>query len=115
MLDRIVSAIEKAGGLFLLAVAVLTFVMVILRKFFDTSIPDWFDFSRLLRPRSHHGVSVIGFSVPVFVLGYVLILVFPASLGWLTFRAFSRSRRASAAFSAASRCQPWRSRSSMWR
>ncbi len=49
MLDRAVSTIEKIGGLFLLAVALLTFVMVILRKFFDTAIPDWFDFSRLLQ------------------------------------------------------------------
>lgn len=49
MLDRSVSAIEKIAGLFLLAVALLTFVMVILRKFFDTGIPDWYDFSRLLQ------------------------------------------------------------------
>lgn len=49
MLDRTVTSIERIGGLFLLAVALLTFVMVILRKFFDTAIPDWFDFSRLLQ------------------------------------------------------------------
>jgi TRAP-type C4-dicarboxylate transport system permease small subunit len=49
MLDRIVGRIERIAGLFLLAVALLTFVMVILRKFFDTGIPDWFDFSRLLQ------------------------------------------------------------------
>lgn len=49
MLERLISAIEKIAGLFLLAVATLTFVMVILRKFFDTGIPDWFDFSRLLQ------------------------------------------------------------------
>ncbi len=49
MLDRIVRSIEKIGGILLLAVALLTFVMVILRKFFDTAIPDWFDFSRLLQ------------------------------------------------------------------
>ncbi len=49
MLDRTIGLIEKIGGLFLLAVATLTFVMVILRKFFDTGIPDWFDFSRLMQ------------------------------------------------------------------
>jgi TRAP-type transport system small permease protein len=49
MLDRTVTSIERTGGLFLLAVALLTFVMVILRKFFDTGIPDWFDFSRLMQ------------------------------------------------------------------
>jgi peptide/nickel transport system permease protein len=32
--------------------------------------------------------SVIGFSVPVFVLGYVLILVFPATLGWFNVQGF---------------------------
>ena len=49
MLDKFIAAIEKIAGLFLLAVATLTFVMVILRKFFDTGIPDWYDFSRLLQ------------------------------------------------------------------
>ena len=49
MLDKLIAAIEKIAGLFLLAVATLTFVMVILRKFFDTGIPDWYDFSRLLQ------------------------------------------------------------------
>lgn len=44
---RTVAAIERIAGAFLLAVALLTFVMVILRKFFDTAIPDWYDFSRL--------------------------------------------------------------------
>ena len=49
MLSKSVAWIERIAGLFLLAVATLTFVMVILRKFFDTSIPDWYDFSRLLQ------------------------------------------------------------------
>ena len=48
-MSRLIGVIEKIAGLFLLAVATLTFVMVILRKFFDTGIPDWFDFSRLLQ------------------------------------------------------------------
>ena len=51
---KTVTAIEKIAGLFLLAVAVLTFVMVILRKFFDTAIPDWYDFSRLVQ-----GVAIL--------------------------------------------------------
>jgi TRAP-type transport system small permease protein len=49
MLERLVTGIEKLAGLFLLAVALLTFVMVLLRKFFDAGIPDWYDFSRLLQ------------------------------------------------------------------
>ncbi len=47
MLEKSVQTTEKMAGAFLLAVALLTFTMVILRKFFDTAIPDWYDFSRL--------------------------------------------------------------------
>jgi TRAP-type transport system small permease protein len=69
MLDRLVSAIEKTGGLFLLAVAVMTFVMVILRKFFDTSIPDWFDFSRLLQ-----GIAILwGIAAACYRGGHILV------------------------------------------
>lgn len=69
MLDRAVTTIEKAGGLFLLAVAVLTFVMVILRKFFDTSIPDWFDFSRLLQ-----GIAILwGIAAACYRGGHILV------------------------------------------
>jgi len=46
-MHKTVGAIERLAGIFLLVVALLTFVMVILRKFFDTGIPDWYDFSRL--------------------------------------------------------------------
>lgn len=49
MLEKTVAAIERVSGLLLLAVALLTFAMVILRKFFDAAIPDWYDFSRLLQ------------------------------------------------------------------
>ncbi len=49
MLAKSVDWIERTAGFFLLAVASLTFVMVILRKFFDTGIPDGYDFSRLLQ------------------------------------------------------------------
>jgi TRAP-type transport system small permease protein len=69
MLDRTVSAIEKIGGLFLLAVALLTFVMVILRKFFDTGIPDWFDFSRLLQ-----GIAIMwGIAAACYRGGHILV------------------------------------------
>lgn len=47
MLEKSVHATERVAGVFLLAVALLTFATVILRKFFDTAIPDWYDFSRL--------------------------------------------------------------------
>jgi TRAP-type transport system small permease protein len=69
MLDRTVSAIEKIGGVFLLGVAVLTFVMVILRKFFDTGIPDWFDFSRLLQ-----GIAICwGIAAACYRGGHILV------------------------------------------
>lgn len=69
MLDRIVASIEKIGGLFLLAVALLTFVMVILRKFFDTAIPDWFDFSRLMQ-----GIAILwGIAAACYRGGHILV------------------------------------------
>ena len=46
---RLVSSLEIAAGSALLAVAVITVVMVLLRKIFSASIPDWFDLSRLLQ------------------------------------------------------------------
>ena len=38
------------------------------------------------------GFSVLGFSVPVFVIGYVLIYVFAIELGWLPVQGYSRWR-----------------------
>lgn len=46
---RLIASLEIAAGSFLLAVAVITVVMVLLRKVFSASIPDWFDLSRLLQ------------------------------------------------------------------
>jgi TRAP-type C4-dicarboxylate transport system permease small subunit len=69
MLDRLVVSIERLGGLFLLAVAALTFVMVILRKFFDTAIPDWYDFSRLLQ-----GIAIFwGIAAACYRGGHILV------------------------------------------
>jgi TRAP-type transport system small permease protein len=47
--ERFVSWVERLAGLFLLAVAVLTFSSVLLRYLFASQIPDWFDFSKLLQ------------------------------------------------------------------
>ncbi|MFM2423401.1 MAG: hypothetical protein RL291_1931, partial [Pseudomonadota bacterium] len=49
MLETTIRAIERIAGLLLLAVALLTFTIVILRKGFSTDIPDWYDFSRLMQ------------------------------------------------------------------
>lgn len=40
--------------------------------------------------RAMMGLSVLGFSVPVFVIGYVLIYVFAIRLGWLPVQGYQR-------------------------
>lgn len=47
-LDRFIEAIEVTAAWFLAAVTALTFVSVILRYFFNWSIPDTYDIGRLL-------------------------------------------------------------------
>ena len=46
--DRIIDSIEWMAALFVGIVAANIFLAVFLRKFFDTSIPDSFDFGRML-------------------------------------------------------------------
>jgi TRAP-type C4-dicarboxylate transport system permease small subunit len=46
--DRIIDSIEWMAALFVGIVAANIFIAVVLRKFFDTSIPDSYDFGRLL-------------------------------------------------------------------
>ena len=46
--DRIIDSIEWTAALFVGLVAANIFLSVFLRKFFDTSIPDSYDFGRLL-------------------------------------------------------------------
>jgi len=47
-MDRIINHIEIVAAIFGGLVAVNIFVSVLLRKFFDTSIPDAYDFGRML-------------------------------------------------------------------
>ncbi|HXE20782.1 MAG TPA: TRAP transporter small permease [Rhodoferax sp.] len=47
-MDRIIDTIEWLAALFIGIVALDIFVSVVLRKFFDTSIPDSYDFGKLL-------------------------------------------------------------------
>jgi len=47
-MDRFIDAIELTAAVFVGLVAADTFVSVLLRKFFDTSIPDAYDFGRML-------------------------------------------------------------------
>jgi TRAP-type C4-dicarboxylate transport system permease small subunit len=46
--DRLINGIEWLAALFVGIVALNIFVAVVLRKFFDTSIPDAYDFGRML-------------------------------------------------------------------
>lgn len=46
--DRMINAIEWLAALFVGIVALNIFVAVVLRKFFSTSIPDSYDFGRML-------------------------------------------------------------------
>jgi TRAP-type C4-dicarboxylate transport system permease small subunit len=48
LFDRIIDSIEWMAALFVGIVAANIFIAVVLRKFFDTSIPDSYDFGRLL-------------------------------------------------------------------
>jgi TRAP-type C4-dicarboxylate transport system permease small subunit len=47
-MDRVIDTIEWLAAIFVGLVALDIFVSVLLRKFFDTSIPDSYDFGRLL-------------------------------------------------------------------
>lgn len=47
-MDRVINTIEWLAAIFVGIVALNIFVAVVLRKFFDTSIPDAYDFGRML-------------------------------------------------------------------
>lgn len=110
-MDRTVDTIERLAGLSLLVVATLTFVMVILRKFFGTTIPDWYDLSRLLQGiaifwgiacacwRNGHisvdllweGASRVG-RRRIDLLATAVLLVFVAALAFIAVQAALESR-----------------------
>ncbi|WP_256219281.1 TRAP transporter small permease [Variovorax sp. 770b2] len=48
LMDRAINTIEWLAAIFVGIVALNIFVAVVLRKFFDTSIPDAYDFGRML-------------------------------------------------------------------
>jgi TRAP-type C4-dicarboxylate transport system permease small subunit len=48
VMDRMIGAIEWLAAIFVGLVALNIFVSVVLRKFFNTSIPDAYDFGRML-------------------------------------------------------------------
>ena len=48
LMDKMINTIEWLAAMFVGIVALNIFVAVVLRKFFDTSIPDAYDFGRML-------------------------------------------------------------------
>ena len=48
IMDKMINTIEWLAAMFVGIVALNIFVAVVLRKFFDTSIPDAYDFGRML-------------------------------------------------------------------
>jgi C4-dicarboxylate transporter, DctQ subunit len=47
LIQVVVGVTERAAGFFLAAIVALTFTSIMLRAFLNTTIPDWFDLSRL--------------------------------------------------------------------
>jgi len=58
-MDRFIDGIEFLAALFVAIVAADIFISVMLRKFFSWSIPDSYDFGRLLL-----GILILGASPP---------------------------------------------------
>jgi TRAP-type C4-dicarboxylate transport system permease small subunit len=48
MMDRFIDSIELVAAAFVGIVAVNTFIAIVMRKFFAVTIPDYYDFGRLL-------------------------------------------------------------------
>jgi len=68
-MDRFIRAVEAMAGLFLLAVALATFVTVVLRKVFNYTPPDWFDLAQLLL-----GISIFwGIASACYRNGHILV------------------------------------------
>jgi len=68
-MDRFIRAVEAMAGLFLLVVALATFVTVVLRKVFNYTPPDWFDLAQLLL-----GISIFwGIASACYRNGHILV------------------------------------------
>ena len=71
--------------------------------------------ARRLVDRFVMGFAVMGFAMPVFLVGYVLIYVFAVKLGWLPVQGYRPLARACGRGPRASSCPRWRSASPTWR
>lgn len=81
--DLILNRIEPTFSLSLLTIILTVLIAVPLGTFAAYKQGSWFD-------RTIMGFSVLGFSVPVFVIGYALIYVFSVQLGWLPVQGYTR-------------------------
>jgi peptide/nickel transport system permease protein len=81
--ELILTRIEPTFSLSLLTIILTVLIAVPLGTFAAYKQGSWFD-------RTIMGFSVLGFSVPVFVIGYALIYVFSVQLGWLPVQGYTR-------------------------
>ena len=81
--DLILNRIEPTLSLSVLTIILTVVIAVPLGTLAAYKQGSWFD-------RGIMGFSVLGFSVPVFVIGYALIYVFSVKLGWLPVQGYAR-------------------------
>ena len=81
--ELILNRIEPTLSLSLLTIILTVIIAVPLGTLAAYKQGSWFD-------RGIMGFSVLGFSVPVFVIGYALIYVFSVKLGWLPVQGYTR-------------------------
>ena len=81
--DLILNRIEPTFSLSLMTIILTVCIAVPLGTLAAYKQDGWFD-------RTIMGFSVMGFSVPVFVIGYALIYVFSVKLGWLPVQGYQR-------------------------
>ncbi len=81
--ELILNRIEPTMSLSFLTIVLTVLIAVPLGTVAAYKQGSWFD-------RTIMGFSVLGFSVPVFVIGYALIYVFSVKLGWLPVQGYQR-------------------------
>jgi len=81
--ELIAQRIEPTLSLALLTIILTVLIAVPLGTIAAYKQGSWFD-------RIIMGFSVLGFSIPVFVIGYALVYVFSVQLGWLPVQGYQR-------------------------
>jgi TRAP-type C4-dicarboxylate transport system permease small subunit len=68
-MKRFLSTTETIAAVFLLLIALLTSANVVMRNMFDLTLPDWFDFARLLL-----GIAMFwGISIATYRAGHICV------------------------------------------